>query len=273
MEIDFDAITSEVNEEVLMKAILNNEFELFYQPQVDVCTDRLFGSEALVRWKQKATGQIIPPAKFIPLAEETGLIIPLGEEIIRMACFQNKMWQKQGYRPTPVSVNLSPVQLQQANMIRVIKDILDEVDLDPKYLILEITENISLNNSKDMINKLEKIKELGVRIAVDDFGTGYSSLSYLHKVPIDFLKIDREFTMDLVKDIRCQAIIHSIINMAKSLDIITIAEGIENELQAKYLTSLGCQIMQGFHFSKPISSDGFSNFLNNRYCEKYAYTE
>lgn len=270
MEI-YDAITSEVNEEVLMKAILENEFELYYQPQVDVCSNQIFGSEALVRWRKKDSERIIPPAEFIPFAEETGLIIPLGEQIIRMACLQIKMWEKQGYQATPVSVNVSPIQLQQANIDQVIKNILDEVELDPNYLILEITENISLHKSEDMFSHLDKIKELGVRIAVDDFGTGYSSLSYLHKAPIDFIKIDREFTMDLTVDKRCQAIIHSIINMAKSLDILTIAEGIEDELQVQYLASLGCNVMQGFNFSKPIPNEEYLVFLNKWGLDKYVY--
>lgn len=285
MEIDFDAITSKVAEgdlliddegknkriEQLLKAIANDEFELYYQPQIDISTNQLFGSEALVRWIQKDTKRIVPPAEFIPLAEETGLIIPLGEQIIRKACYQNKIWRKQGYRLAPISVNLSPIQLQDENIVEVIKNILDEVSLDPEYLILEITENTSLHNSDDVFSKLDEIRDFGVRIAVDDFGTGYSSLSYLHKVPIDFLKIDREFIKDLIEDVRCQTIVHFIINMANNLNILIIAEGVENEQQVHYLTSLGCNVIQGFIFSKPIPNNDYKKYLSKWECIDFAY--
>lgn len=257
----------------LFEALANDEFELYYQPQIDVFSNKIFGAEALVRWNQKETGQIVPPSEFIPLAEETGFIIPLGEQIMRMACKQNKKWQEEGFPPVPISVNVSPIQIRQTNIAETIADILYETGLDPTFLILEITENISLHQHLNLFKKLDKMKEIGVKIAVDDFGTGYSSLSYLHKVPIDYLKIDREFIKDLITDVKCQAIIHSIISMAKNLNILTIAEGVENEQQVQYLSSLGCNLMQGFNFSKPIPNNHYINYMNKWKCKSYAHSE
>lgn len=247
----------------MFEALSNDEFELYYQPQIDVAKKQIFGAEALIRWKDKETGRLISPAEFIPMAEKTGFIVRLGEEIMRMACKQNKLWQKQNLFQIPISVNISPIQLRHPRFENMIEEILDETGLEPRYLIVEITENISLHKDADLFNKLNKIKKLGVKIALDDFGTGYSSLEHLYKIPIDFLKIDRSFIHDFVENSKCKEITSSIINMAKKLNVMTIAEGVENDCQVDELINYGCDIMQGFNFCKPLPSEQFSQFFMN----------
>ncbi|SEC45221.1 bifunctional diguanylate cyclase/phosphodiesterase [Paenibacillus sp. GP183] len=241
-------------EQELRKAVERNEFVLFYQPQLDFESGAITGVEALVRWQHPKRG-MISPAEFIPLAEETGLIIPIGEWVLRTACRQNKEWQGAGFSPIRVAVNLSVYQFKQDNIINKVAEILNETGLNPIYLELEITESIAMQNPERIIITLEELKKLGIQISIDDFGTGYSSLSYLRDFPINRLKIDRSFVMDITHGSGDAVIASSIIAMAKSLSLEVIAEGVENELQFEFLKDKGCNEMQGYFFSKPLPAE------------------
>lgn len=246
----------------LRKALKNNEFQLYYQAQTDLHTGRTVSAEALLRWHQPELGNI-PPAEFIPLAEETGLIIDLGEWVIRQACIQNRTWMSSGYEPIKISVNLSTIQFIQPNLHDLIHDILKENDLQPKLLELEITESTLMKNIEETIQTLTTLKKLGASIAIDDFGTGHSSLSYLKRLPLDILKIDRTFIKDIPSDHDDTAITSAIIAMAHQLQLEIVAEGVETETQMEILRDYGCEIGQGYYFSKPLPADDFINYLNN----------
>lgn len=243
-----------IMETALRKAIERGEFRLFYQPQVHIGTKRLVGMEALIRWVHPELG-IVPPLEFIPLAEETGLIVPIGEWVLRTACRQAKQWQQGGSQPFKISVNMSILQFQQDNLIPMIAQILEESGLSPALLELEITESIALHNEKQVIDKLLQLRKLGVKIAIDDFGTGYSSLSYLKKFPINTLKIDKVFIRDIMADSDDEALIAAIIAMANKLKFNVIAEGVETETQLTFLSSLKCDEAQGYLFGKPLPPD------------------
>ena len=241
----------------LRKALERKEFSLHYQPQYDLVTKRMIGVEALIRWNHPEKG-MIPPVDFIPYAEESGLIIPLGEWVIREACYQNKIWQQCGYPAITISVNLSPKQFQ-SNIGNTIKKILSETGLEAKYLELEITENITMEVEL-AISTLKKLKKLGVKISIDDFGTGYSSLYYLKKLPIDKLKIDQSFILGIV-DLNDETIVKTIISMAHNLKLKVIAEGVETKKHVDLLTSLNCNEAQGYYFSKPVSATELEKLL------------
>lgn len=238
-------------ENELRKAIVGNEFYLDYQPKVNLKTGQLIGLEALIRWKHPELG-IISPGKFIPLAEETGLIVPIGEWVLREAVKQNKTWQKSGFAPVKVSVNLSVRQLADESFFTCLQRVLLEEQLDPKWLELEVTETIfaDIENAAQLI---QQIRAFGVHISVDDFGTGYSSFNYIKKLPIDTLKIDQSFIRDIDVNKESQAIVTAIITLANQLKINVIAEGIERHAQARFLKSNGCDQGQGFYYSKPVS--------------------
>lgn len=238
-------------ENELRKALENNEFILYYQPQVEVDTGKIKGIEALIRWNHSKLG-MISPLEFISVAEETGLIIPLGVWILRTACSQNKAWQNAGYPQIPVSVNFSIKQFEQSNLIGNIFQILRETGLHPQYLCLEITETIAQHDIERMIIKIQDLKNLGIKIAVDDFGTGYSSLSYLKKFAIDTLKIDQSFVRDITTDINDMAIVSTIISMSDILNFNVIAEGVETKEQLMLLRNKGCREVQGYFYSKPL---------------------
>ncbi|WCK53170.1 EAL domain-containing protein [Aneurinibacillus sp. Ricciae_BoGa-3] len=243
----------------LRKAITNQELALFYQPKLDIKTKRVTGMEALVRWQHPDVG-MIPPVKFIPLAEETGLILPIGEWVLRTACMQNKSWQEAGFEPMRVAVNLSARQFQQENLIPMIRQVLEETNLKAEYLELEITESISMQNAEQVISKLQELKKIGVQISIDDFGTGYSSLNYLNKFPIDTLKIDKSFVNSIAAH-QDTSIVKAIIALAHNLKLKVIAEGVETREQMDFLKEHMCDEIQGFYFSEPLTVAQFEQLL------------
>lgn len=246
-------------ESALRHAMEKEEFVLYYQPQVDIENGKIIGMEALIRWEHPYLG-MVSPAKFIPIAEETGIIVDLGEWVMYTACMQNKLWQEQGYKKLTVSVNLSPLQIKQPDIIEVIKKILETTELSPEYLELEITEGVLMSPNNEILKKIEKIKSMGIKIAIDDFGTGYSSLSYLKRFPMDKLKIDQCFVRDIPQNDN-GAIAKVVIGLAKSLNMRVIAEGVETKEQVDFLRENGCEEIQGYYYGRPMHSLDFENRL------------
>jgi EAL domain-containing protein (putative c-di-GMP-specific phosphodiesterase class I) len=244
----------------LRQAIAREEFFLAFQPQVDQKTGRVVGAEALLRWHHKDKG-LIPPGQFIPLAEESGLILPIGYWVLHHACAQNKAWQLAGYPPLRVAVNLSARQFQQPDFYDQVGRILKETELEPRYLELELTESLLMADAKAAAQTLSALRDLGVGIAIDDFGTGYSSLSYLKAFPIDRIKIAQEFVLDIVRDPGDAAIVETIIAMAHGLGLDIVAEGVETADQLEFLRTRQCQVMQGYYFSRPVPAEIFIEFL------------
>ncbi|MFX3623166.1 MAG: putative bifunctional diguanylate cyclase/phosphodiesterase [Ectobacillus sp.] len=239
---------------LLRKALENNEFVLYYQPKMNLNTGRIYGMEALIRWRSKEKG-MVPPSSFIGIAEETGLIVPIGEWVIREACRQCKAWHDAGLGPLSVSVNLSALQFERQDLEELVTSILKETGLPPHALELELTESIIMKNPQEAAITLGNLKKLGVSIAIDDFGTGFSSLSYLKNFPIDTLKIDRSFTWNLDSDNANAAIALAVISLAHSLNLSVVAEGVENEGQLKSLYSMNCEAVQGYHIGKPLDKE------------------
>lgn len=238
-------------EAALRKAITNNEFILYYQPQLNLADGVITGVEALIRWEHPEVG-MISPAKFIPLAEETGLIMQIGEWALREACRANKSWQDQGYQPISVAVNLSPKQFRHQDIDHLVAMILADTGLDPQYLELEITETAVMDNVETAISRLKDIKAMGVDIAIDDFGTGYTSISYLKQFPVSVLKIDQSFIKGIPNNANDLAITTAVIALAHSLDIKVVAEGVETSEQLQYLADHDCDIVQGYYLSRPL---------------------
>jgi diguanylate cyclase (GGDEF)-like protein/PAS domain S-box-containing protein len=234
----------------LRNAVAHSQLCAFYQPQVEIKTGRITGSEALLRWRHPDLG-MVQPGQFIPIAEDTGLILSIGEWVLRTACIEARKSQYDG-TPFVISVNLSASQFRQQNLFSIVESALKDAELSPDLLELEITETMSMKNPEDTMTVLRKLKDLGIRIAIDDFGTGYSSLSYLKRFPIDTLKIDRSFIIDIPENSRDAEIVKAIITMAHSLNLSVIAEGVETEPQAQYLLENGCEKMQGYLFSPPV---------------------
>ena len=245
-----------VLENSMRKALSREEFLIHYQPVVDLRTKRMIGMEALLRWQHPDIG-LVSPVEFIPIAEENGLIVPIGEWVIRTACAQNKAWQKAGMPRMRVAVNLSARQFQHANLLEMVEWVLKEVDLDPQCLEFEITESIAMENVDFTLTILKRFKEMGVGISIDDFGTGYSSLNYLKQFPIDILKIDRSFIRELTVDANNQAIVSAVIALAHSLNFKVTAEGVETPEQLDFLKRQKCDNMQGYFFSKPVPTEQF----------------
>ncbi|MBU5313951.1 EAL domain-containing protein [Tissierella carlieri] len=235
----------------LYHAIEKNEFKLVYQPIRELATGRNVGTEALIRWTNPLYSKV-SPLVLIQIAEQNGLIIEIGRWVLKEACRQNKQWQKEGYSPVIVSVNVSAIQFEQTNFVEMVKEILEETELEPKYLELEITERIAMDRVEEKLLKMKELKSMGVRISIDDFGTGYSSLAYFTRFPIDTLKIDRSFINDMLNDENAKTIVTTIINMAKSIKIKTIAEGVETWEQLEYLKKKSCDQIQGYLISKPV---------------------
>ena len=244
----------------LRRAIVKEEFVLYYQPKFNVNEKYPIGAEALIRWIG-SDGKMISPALFIPLAEETGLIAPITDWVIKQACIQNSKWQQQGYKPIRMALNLSPKQFNREDIVSRIFNQIISSDLSPKYVELEITEGALVEDVEKSCEILEKLKQWGIHISIDDFGTGYSSLSYLKKFPLDTLKIDQSFVRDLMIDSDDAAIVSAIIAMAKSLKFNVIAEGVENQEQLNYLAAHGCNEVQGYFTGKPVPADEFEQFL------------
>ncbi|MRR07309.1 MAG: GGDEF domain-containing response regulator [Deltaproteobacteria bacterium] len=252
-------------ENSLRMAQQRGEFFLNYQSEVNVKTGRIFSVEALLRWQHPELGLVLPN-QFIHLAEETGLILTLGEWALRSACAQNKAWQGARYPNQRVAVNLSPRQVQSDNLADMVENVLRETKLAPRWLELEVTEDMLLHDLETVIRTLRRLSNLGVHISIDDFGTGYSSLSYLQKLPIHTLKIDQSFVSDITVNPDDSAIAKAIITMAKSLRLNVIAEGVEAEKQMRFLYTLGCWKMQGYFFSTPVSAEEFSPLIYKPYC-------
>lgn len=243
----------------LKGALAQNEFSLVYQPLYDVNTGRITRAEALLRWRHSKMGSI-PPNEFIPIAEETGLIVPIGEWVLRKAAQEAKRWHDAGHMLI-VSVNISCIQLEAHDCCKFIQQILAETGLQPQYLELEITERVALSNPEEMIRKLNLIRSFGVNLAIDDFGTGYSSLSYLKKYPVQSIKIDRSFVQDIVFEARDRAMLEALLIMAKSLHFSTVAEGVETSEQLSLLEDMGCNVIQGYFISRPLFPKDFFDFI------------
>lgn len=244
----------------LRHALEREELQVYYQPQVSLQTGEIIGAEALVRWLHPERG-LVSPDKFIPIAEETGLIIPIGEWVLQTACKQTKLWQNSGFASLQVSVNLSSRQFSQIDLRKQLVQILMETGLDPTYIELELTESMLVQNTEVAIRRLNALKSLGVKIAIDDFGTGYSSLSYLQQFPFDILKIDRCFIQNITENPNNAAITKAIIEMAKSLNLKLIAEGVETTEELSFICRHGCDAMQGYLFSRPLPIHEFSQLL------------
>jgi diguanylate cyclase (GGDEF)-like protein/PAS domain S-box-containing protein len=247
----------------LYRALEREEFVIYYQPQINIHTGGVVGVEALVRWRHPKLGLILP-GKFIPLAEETGFIIPLGEWVLLTACAQNKAWQDAGLPPLRMAVNLSISHFKREDLTKMLAQVLEKTGLHPNYLELELTESIGMENVERAITKLQELKALGVKLSIDDFGTGYSSLSYLKRFPIDTLKIDQSFVQHIPTNPNDAAITTAIIAMAHSLNLKVIAEGVETEEQLTFLRPYRCDEMQGFLFSKPMPAEEFIQFFREK---------
>jgi len=252
----------------LRHAIERNEMFLHYQPCVSATTGLTVGMEALARWRHPVRG-LIPPDRFIPIADESGLIVDIGEWVLRRACEQGKVWQDQGC-DFYLAVNVSAVQFGQPRLLEVVSRALADTGFAPESLQLEITESVLMQDAESAIGMLRAFKGMGVRISVDDFGTGYSSLSYLKRFPIDILKIDKSFVRDLPDDEEDAAIVRAIIALAHSLRLTTVAEGVETDPQLRFLRNEGCDRFQGFFLSRPIDADAMEVRLssekeNNKY--------
>ncbi|EGA91251.1 diguanylate cyclase/phosphodiesterase with PAS/PAC sensor(s) [Planococcus donghaensis MPA1U2] len=248
-------------EENLHTALDNNELVMYYQPQIDPKTGCMYGAEALIRWIHPEWG-IVPPDRFIPIAEETGLIIPIGEWVLRTACKQAVEWNDQYGRPFHIAVNLSVKQFVNSDIVDTVERVLEETGLNPNILELELTESVFLENTESMIAIMNKLKKLGVRISIDDFGTGYSSLSYLKDLPIDSIKIDQSFIRNLSKSKKTNSIISTIISLAQKLDLKSVAEGVETLEQYNYFKEEGCDLAQGYYFSRPVPVDQIASLLD-----------
>ncbi|WP_352418113.1 EAL domain-containing protein [Proteiniborus sp.] len=244
----------------LRQAEKNNELRLFYQPIIDLSTGTITGMEALVRWEKPKEG-LVNPARFIPLAEETGLIVSIGEWVIRTACLQNKAWINKGYEPRKVSVNISAKQFQQPNFAETVLRIINETGISPGCLVLEITESIAIMDIEYTVEMLKKLKSLGINISIDDFGTGYSSLYKLKEMSVDELKIDRSFIKDINLNTKNEKITRAIILLAHQLNLKVTAEGVETKEQLEFLRKNRCNKAQGFYYSKPVPPDEFEKLL------------
>jgi diguanylate cyclase (GGDEF)-like protein/PAS domain S-box-containing protein len=266
---NFQFYTPQMNEEslervriesALRNAVEREEFVLYYQPQLDIKSGKVCGMEALIRWHSPELG-MVPPGRFISIAEETGMIVAIGAWVLRTACAQNKAWQDAGFDKLRVAVNLSARQFGAADLIENLAAVLADTGLEPKYLEIELTESLFMSDITPAVELLHRMKGLGVNLSIDDFGTGYSSLSYLSRFPIDVLKIDRSFVADITRDANDEAIVTSIIALAHNLKLAVIAEGVETGDQLDYLRRHGCDEMQGYYFSKPLPAKEFEQLL------------
>ena len=244
----------------LSQALFRAEFDLNYQPQLEIGSGRVIGVEALLRWQNPELGEVVP-ARFIPVAEDSGLIVPIGAWVMEEACRQAQAWRQAGWLDMIMSVNLSALQFRRAGLVEMVAGALDRSGLPPHLLELELTESILLHDLENTLDTVQQLKAMGVRLSIDDFGTGYSSLSYLKRFAVDRLKIDRSFVRDLETDPDSVAIVRAVIQLARSLRLDIIAEGVETEAQLSFLREEGCPGVQGFLFSRPLTSADMKVFL------------
>ncbi|MDP1929649.1 MAG: EAL domain-containing protein [Thiobacillus sp.] len=249
-------------ENSLRHALERAEFRVYYQPRIDTVSGRIIGAEALIRWDCPGRG-LIPPDSFISIAEETGLIIPIGQWILQEACRQNSAWQRAGLPPISVSVNLSPIQFRHAGLVQSVADALQQANLDPACLELELTESFVMHDAERINVAMQSLKALGVDIAVDDFGTGYSSLSYLKRFPVDRLKVDKSFVRDIDSDPDDAAIVRAIITLGHALGLKVVAEGVETQAHLEFLQQHGCDELQGYYFSRPVPAAEMETLLRD----------
>jgi diguanylate cyclase (GGDEF)-like protein len=261
-EMNRKAVERQFLEGSLRRALEREEFLLHYQPKVNLDTGEITGVEALVRWQQPERG-LIPPAQFVPIAEDCGLIVKIGRWVLREACRQGRAWQDAGLPPLPIAVNVSAVEFRHKDFVESVRTILSETGLEARYLELEVTEGVLMDDAESTASVLRELKMMGVHLAVDDFGTGYSSLSYLRQFPIDVLKIDRSFVNQITADPDDSTIVNAIINMGKSLKHLVVAEGIETQLQRAYLQTQSCAEGQGYLFSRPLAAAQFAQLLQS----------
>jgi len=245
----------------LRKALEREELTLFYQPKIDICRDSIVGVEALLRWTHPELG-MVSPAQFIPVAEQSGLIKPIGEWVLATACRQIRRWQDAGFPPMPVAVNMSSVNFRDSRLLALVSRVLGESGIHPGQLELEVTESVLMNEVDEATQLLKDLKEVGVRLAIDDFGTGYSSLSYLKRFPLDTLKIDRSFVKDIATNAGDKAITAAIVALGRNLGVEVVAEGVETHAQAEVLRALGCSVVQGFLYSRPVPTHEFEVLLH-----------
>jgi predicted signal transduction protein with EAL and GGDEF domain len=247
-------------ENSLRRVLERKELRVHYQAQVSFKTGKIVGMEALVRWEHEI-GEMIQPSVFIPLAEQIGVIAPIGEWVLRTACYQAKTWQQEGFAPLRVGINVSAAQLQDPKFADVVTHIVSESKIDPKWINLEITESVVMEDVKEAVGKFRQLHDVGITLAIDDFGIGYSSLSYLRDFPVDQLKMDRSFVQNLPHQTNDANIARHIIAMAHEVGLSVIAEGVETAEQFEFLRSLGCNEGQGFLLSKPVPPEEFTKLL------------
>jgi EAL domain-containing protein (putative c-di-GMP-specific phosphodiesterase class I) len=266
---NFQYFTAEMNVKVvarqsleasLRRALEREEFLLHYQPKVNLSTGEITSVEALIRWQHPDRG-LVSPAQFVPIAEDSGLIVPIGRWVLREACRQTRAWQDAGFPPIPTAVNVSSAEFRKTDFVESVQTILKETGLEARYLELELTESVLMDDAKFTAPVLQQLKGMGIRLAADDFGTGYSSLSYLREFPIDILKIDRSFINQITADCDGSTIVDAIISMGKSLKHVVVAEGIETQEQRAYLQTHHCQEGQGYLFSRPLPAAQFAVLL------------
>jgi diguanylate cyclase (GGDEF)-like protein/PAS domain S-box-containing protein len=268
---NYQFFTSALNDEVQERMLLENglrsalqreELRLVYQPKIDLTTREIVGAEALIRWQHPGLG-LIAPTRFIPVAEDSGMVGQIGEWVLRTVCRQIRDWEDAGIA-VPVAINVSARQFQQYDLSELIRSVLTEAAVHPRLLEVELTESAVMQDAEASVVMLERLKALGVQISIDDFGTGYSSLSYLKRLPLDVLKIDQSFVRDISSDPNDAAIVRAIITLARSLGMKVVAEGVENEAQLAFLNAYGCQYAQGYLFGQPMSAEALASRLRNR---------
>lgn len=255
----------------LRNAVKNEEFILHYQPKLDIQSGNVIGMEALVRWNRAKQG-LVMPGEFIEIAEETGIINSIGEYVLKAACIQSKIWVDKNNKKLRTAVNISGTQFEQKEFVDTVKQHVKKIGLPAELLELEITESMIIKNIDNAINILKELQDEGIHISVDDFGTGYSSLGYLKKLPINTLKIDRAFVRDIEVDPDGKAIVLTILSMAKSLNLNVVAEGVETKEQLDFLKEHGCNEIQGYYFSRPLSANDFEQFLDNNANNFFKYS-
>jgi EAL domain-containing protein (putative c-di-GMP-specific phosphodiesterase class I) len=244
----------------LRAGLEQNQFFLAYQPQVDLRSGSIVAVEALARWRHPRQGEIMP-ARFIPVAEDSALIMPIGEWILEAACRQCRAWHGEGLPPIRVSVNLSALQIRQRGFTQTVAGILERTGLAARYLELEVTESLLMAQTEDVVATLGDLRRMGIRLAIDDFGTGYSSLNYLKRLPVDKLKIDGSFLKDVPADVSNRSITLAVIALARNMGLTVIAEGVENEAQLAFLREHECDEVQGYHFSRPVGAEAMAEVL------------